>query len=418
MRRRAATLVLLGLVAVLVAAAGWVVWRNLPADQGDARTAAVAAPALVARGEYLARAGNCAGCHTPQGGPAYAGGRPIETPFGRVYAPNLTPDADTGIGRWSAADFWRALHEGRSRDGRLLNPAFPYPNYTLLTREDSDAMFAFLRSLPPVRRTSRPHELRFPYDSQAALAVWRALSFSPREFVPERGRSAAWNRGSYLVNGLGHCTACHARRNARGAAVGRGGALLPDGRWYAPSLYAPHEAGAMGRPLESLVALLRDGIAADATAMGPMAEVVYNSTQYLEVSDLRAMAEYLASLPADAAPVRTLPATDRRILGAGRRLYARHCAECHGRRGQGKPGMYPALAGNRAVTMPTPQNVVQAILRGGFPPTTAGNPRPYGMPPYLQVLKPRELAAVATFVRHAWGNGASAVSVFEVEQAR
>ena len=203
-------------------------------------------PALVQRGEYLARVGNCMACHTTQGGAPFAGGRGIETPFGVVHSSNLTPDRAQGIGSWTSAEFWRAMHHGRSKDGRLLVPAFPYPNYTQVTREDSDAIYAYLQSLPAVAQANRPHALRFPYNTQAALGVWRALFFTPGTFAPGPVQSAEWNRGAYLVNGLGHCAACHTPRNALGAssqAQAFSGGLIPVQNWYAPALNVAAEAG-------------------------------------------------------------------------------------------------------------------------------------------------------------------------------
>ena len=171
---------------------------------------------LVARGAYLALAGNCMACHTTRGGEQYAGGLGVATPFGTVYSSNLTPDKNTGIGTWSSAHFWRAMHNGRSKSGRLLYPAFPYTSYTQVTRSDSDAIYAYLRSLPAVSQTNQPHAIRTPFQSQAALAVWRALYFSPGVFEPDSNRDAEWNRGAYLVQGLGHCSACHSPRDALG----------------------------------------------------------------------------------------------------------------------------------------------------------------------------------------------------------
>ena len=161
---------------------------------------------------YPARAGDCVACHTAVGETPFAGGRRIATPFGDVYSSNLTPDDATGIGRWSRSDFWRALHYGKSRDGRRLYPAFPYPNLTRVTREDSDAIYAYLRSLAPVSRETPAATVGFPYDTQLALRVWRALYFRAGEAKPDPSRSAQWNRGAYLVEGLGHCSACHAAR--------------------------------------------------------------------------------------------------------------------------------------------------------------------------------------------------------------
>ena len=219
---------LLGLAAlsafVLLAGVAVVLGRDLSASALPPvdPVAGVAVPsALVERGAYLARVGNCAACHTARGGLPYAGGRPLATPFGTVFAGNLTPDADTGLGRWSSDAFWRAMHQGQSRDGRLLVPAFPYDSTTRVTREDSDALHAFLMSLPPVNQAATPHALRWPYNTQLALAAWRAMYFEPQAFEVDTSQSAEWNRGAYLVQGLGHCAACHATRDALGG-VGAG----------------------------------------------------------------------------------------------------------------------------------------------------------------------------------------------------
>jgi len=412
--------ILLALGGVLAAGVAWLNLRGeapLPVREA----AAPATPALVARGEYLARAGDCMACHTAPGGAPYAGGRVIATPFGVVYAPNLTPDADTGLGRWTTAEFWRALHNGRSKDGRLLYPAFPYPNYTRVTREDADAIFAYLQSLPAVAQPARAHALRFPYGTQAALAVWRALFFAPADAAPDPAQTAQWNRGAYLVNGLGHCAACHTPRNALGAtrdARAFGGGLIPVQNWYAPALNAASEAGLAGWPVEDVVALLRTGVAPHGGVSGPMAEVVFRSTQYLSGEDLRAMAVYLRALPPQERAPAAWSKPPAAALERGAKVYEQRCAECHGDAGQGKPGAFPALAGNRAVVMADPTNVVRAVLQGGYLPATAGNPRPYGMPPFMQVLGDEEVAAVATYIRNAWGNQAPAVATMEVYRTR
>jgi mono/diheme cytochrome c family protein len=289
--------VLVAALVLLCAAAAAVAILNFRDEENvDAAVPAVFSQAQVQRGEYLARAGNCATCHTARGGEPYAGGRVIDTPFGAVFASNLTPDARTGIGNWSAGHFWRALHNGRSADGRLLYPAFPYPNFTQVTRADSDALFAYLRSLAPVEQANRPHQLRFPYNSQVALAVWRALFFTPGAFEPDASRSAEWNRGAYLVRGLGHCNACHGGRNAFGATVENlelSGGLIPMQNWYAPSLTSPDEAGVAHWDTRQVVGLLKDGVTTGASVLGPMASVVYGSTQYLSEGDLAAMAAFL-----------------------------------------------------------------------------------------------------------------------------
>lgn len=378
-------------------------------------------PQLVERGAYLARAGNCMACHTERGGAAYAGGRAVPTPFGAVYSTNLTPHKATGIGQWSAAAFWRALHHGQSQDGRLLYPAFPYNHTTLVTREDSDALFAFLRSQPAVEQANRPHALRFPYSTQAALAVWRALYFKPGVFQPEPAQSAEWNRGAYLTRGLAHCAACHTERDALGgsseAQAFRGG-LMPAHDWYAPSLRSSTEGGVATWDTQQVVALLKTGVTDGASVMGPMADVVLHGTQHLSDADLRAMALYLQGLPAHESGARAFKPADPQQMARGEKLYAQQCAQCHGDNGEGAAGVYPSLAGNRAVTLEMPHNTVQAILGGGFAPATAGHPRPYGMPPYRTLLTDEEVASVATFVRQSWGNQAPAVSGLAVQRIR
>ena len=415
--------VILGLLVLLVAALGLLASLNLRDESpvSDQPEPFAANRQQIERGEYLARAGNCAACHTARGGAAFAGGQPIATPFGTVFASNLTRDETTGIGRWNASHFWRAMHNGRSRDGRLLTPAFPYPNYTQIRRADSDAIFAYLRSLPPVVQPNRPHELRFPYNTQFALAVWRALYFEPGVYRPDTSRSAEWNRGSYLVRGLGHCNACHSGRNAFGATADRlelSGGLIPMQNWYAPALNSPLEAGVAQWDESHVVALLKTGVAPRASVMGPMAEVVYRSTQHLNDDDLRAMAVFLRELPQQEPAARATEAVNGATMAAGGKVYARHCAQCHGDVGEGKAGAYPALAGNRAVTLDVPANLVRAVLSGGYLPSTAGNPRPYGMPPFSQSLDDAEIAAVLTFVRNSWGNRAAEVSQLEVLRYR
>ena len=418
-RARTAAWALAAVALVGVVTAGTVAWLSVRDDSPAAIGQSSASDSgIVARGEYLVRAGSCESCHTERGGARFAGGRAIETPFGIVYSSNLTPDA-SGLGAWTGDDFWRALHNGRSRDGHLLYPAFPYPNYTRLARADADAMFAYLRSLGPVAAARKAHALRFPFDQPAALAVWRALFFRPASFEPEPARTPEWNRGAYLVETLGHCNACHSRRNAFGATAGPldlAGGLIPVQNWYAPSLNDSAEAGVAEWPLADVVALLKNGVTARASVQGPMAEVVAGSTQHLGSADLAAMATYLKALP-----VRSTNTVSTDVPAAsdtGRKIYESHCAGCHGGQGQGVSGAYPALAGNRAVALTPAANLVHIVLRGGFPPTTAGNPRPFGMPPFATVLSDAEVAAVLSYLRGSWGNRAAPVSTLEAARFR
>ena len=413
-------------LVVLAAGAGALVWALNVRDEIDVNTpVAAAAPSasLAERGAYLARAGNCQACHTAQGGQAYAGGRGIATPFGTVVTSNLTPDDKTGIGSWSSAHFWRAMHNGRSKDGRLLYPAFPYTSYTQVTREDSDALYAYLRSLPPVAAPNQPHALRFPYQSQAALAVWRALFFSPGVYEADASRSAEWNRGAYLVKGLGHCAACHTARNALGGSeqgLDLAGGLIPMQNWYAPSLASPYEAGVSDWDKQHIVSLLKKGVSPRASVTGPMAEVVQRSTQYLSDADLGAMATFLKELPPSqaTAPEPAAIKTQGESVERAAKLYEQHCAQCHGAKGEGIANAYPALAGNRAVTMGQAANLVQIVLNGGYAPATEGNPRPFGMPPFVLVLNDADMALVLTHVRQSWGNRASEVTPLEVNRIR
>jgi mono/diheme cytochrome c family protein len=418
--------VVLGTVAVLALLAAALIaiaWPRAEFIPARSREAWAPTQANIARGAYLARAGDCMACHTARGGTPYAGGRALATPFGTVYAPNITPDAQTGIGAWTADDFWHALHNGVAPDGRMLYPAFPYTNTTKVTRDDADALYAYLRSLAPVRQANRPHRLRFPYDRQIVLAGWRLLYFKPGVYAPQPARSAEWNRGAYLVEGLGHCAACHSPRNGLGATDTRlSGGHIPSIGWYAPALDADNEAGLGNWETAHIVQLLRTGVGPRRAVFGPMAEVVNQSLQYLTESDAGAMAVYLKSLPAEPASRGPAAPPPEDVMKAGRRLYEHHCADCHGADGRGtriagNPA-YPPLAGNGALTMIDPVNAIRIVLNGGFPPATAGNPRPFGMPPHSPQLDDAEVAAVVTYVRNSWGNAAPAVTPPEVNRWR
>jgi mono/diheme cytochrome c family protein len=411
--KRTAWLALLA-VAVTVSLA----WPRAQMVPSNSPAAWAATPANLARGAYLARAGDCMACHTARGGQAYAGGRTLDTPFGRLVSPNITPDRATGIGAWSADDFWNALHNGIAPGGRLLYPAFPYPNTTRVTRPDADALFAYLRSLPSIRRANTPHALDFPYKLQPALAAWRLFYFRPGVVAPTPARGEAWNRGAYLVEGLGHCGACHSAHNSLGASnTAMAGGLLATSGWYAPAL-AGGDAGADAWTDADLVQLLRTGVAGRRAVFGPMAEVVGQSLQHLSEPDLAAIALYLKSLPAGPSRRAASVAPSETVMKRGEGIYARHCADCHGKDGGGIDGIYPALAGNRSVTQEEPVNAIRIVLNGGFPPATAGNPRPYGMPPYSPLLNDEDAAAVLSYVRASWGNGGRAVSPSEVDRYR
>ena len=419
----------LALLLLLGSVLAWLSWPSAPIAVRASTTPTATDSSTVERGRYLATLGNCQVCHTVRGGVPYAGGRGMATPFGTIFSSNLTP-SPAGLGTWSADDFWRALHHGQSRDGRWLYPAFPYNNTTHITRHDSDALYAYLRSLPPDATPSPAHQLDWPYSTQAALKVWRALYFEEGSAAPIAEHAGDSNlevqRGAYLVRGLGHCSACHAPRNALGASskmLDLAGGLIPVQNWYAPSLTNPAEAGVQDWTLDDIVALFQSGRAGNALVTGPMADVVQHSTQHWSAADLRAMALYLKQLPRTETPVASTTTASARLKGAGEQLYDKRCAQCHGEQGEGRRGTdgrlaYPPLAGNRAVTLASPANLVQIVLNGGFAPATPGHPRPFGMPPFVLDLSDGDVATVLTYIRTQWGNQAAPVSALDVQQLR
>jgi len=418
--RRAVILVVL----LVVALGGWLFLGGHGGEPGTTSQVSAATledPALIARGKYLTVVGDCVSCHTAQGGPRFAGGRILPTPFGNIPAPNITPDKATGLGDWRFEDFWRALHDGVGRHGEFLYPAFSYTSFTKVSRDDALAIFAYLRSLPPVRAPAKPLGLGFPYSVREGLAAWRALYFREGTYRPDPSKSAAWNRGAYLVQGLGHCNECHAARNAFGAtrAMPLSGGRIPVQDWYAPDLSTRAHGGLQGWTGQDIVDLLKNGQSARGAAFGPMAEVVASSTQYLRDDDLQAIATYLQSLPPRPAPVPTVSVPAAAMLvDQGAKIYARSCAGCHGGDGKGVAGVYPPLDGNSSVLDPGGLNAIRAVLLGGFPPTTAGNPRPYSMPPFAQQLGDADVAAVVSYIRQAWSNRAPAVQQGDVFKYR
>jgi mono/diheme cytochrome c family protein len=384
-----------------------------------------ATPATLAKGEYLARAGDCIACHTAPGGKLFAGGRAMPTPFGTLYSSNITSDVATGIGKWSADDFYAMMHTGRMPDGGLIYPAMPFGAYTKVSRADCDAIFAYLRSVPPVKAPNRPHDLRFPYNNRSLILGWRTLYFTEGEYQPDASKSAEWNRGAYLVEGLGHCAMCHSAINALGGSSESKafqGGLIPMQDWYAPSLTSNREAGLGEWSLQEIEDYLRSGVSRRGAVYGPMAEVVYNSLQYLTAADARAMAVYLKGLAAGAAPepeASSIPSAESSLLmHLGKTIYDAQCANCHGADGTGDPPRYPPLAGNQSIEMESAVNPIRMVLNGGFPPGTAGNPMPYGMPPFAQILGDDEVAAVVTYIRSSWGNHGAPVSAKQANELR
>jgi mono/diheme cytochrome c family protein len=395
------------------------------ATNAGAQSAGGARGDAVSRGEYLARAGDCIACHTAPEGKLFAGGRAMPTPFGTLYSTNITPDPETGIGSWTADQFYTMMHTGHSPNLGLLYPAMPFASYTKVTREDSDAIYAFLKSVPAVRQQNRPHDLRFPYNNRALIIGWRTLFFNEGEYKYNPQQSAEWNRGAYLVEGLGHCGMCHTPINALGGSSESQafqGGLIPMQNWYAPSLTSNKEAGLGDWSIEDIVDLLRTGISARGAVYGPMAEVVYNSLQYLSPEDIQAMAIYLKSIGQNTPPPKAtsnVPSAEGSLLlSLGKTVYEQHCASCHGKNGEGMAPNYPPLAQNQSIQMESAVNPIRMVLNGGYPPGTADNPRPYGMPPFAQTLSDNEVAAVVTYIRVSWGNHGTPVSAGDANKLR
>jgi len=372
----------------------------------------------VEKGRYLAVVGDCQACHASAKGPL-AGGRAIETPFGNINAANLTPDRDTGLGRWSAEDFWHALHDGHSVTDGHLYPAFPYNYYTKVSRADSDALFAFLRSVEPVSNPVDRNTLPWPFSMRASMVAWNAVNFTPSAFQSDPNRSAEYNRGAYLVEGLGHCGACHTPMNLIGGPKDsqhlQGNSIQ---NWVAPNLTNDSQAGLGSWSVDDVVQYLQTGRTLHAAAAGPMGEVIAVSTSKMTMPDLHAMATYLkergAAGPASPAP---LPKSDGQ-MAAGETVYIDNCSACHARNGMGVPDLFPALAGAPSVRQVDPGTTIRVIIAGAQVVSTPAAPTAPAMPSFGWHLSDAQVADVVTYLRNSWGNAAQAVSASQVADVR
>jgi mono/diheme cytochrome c family protein len=392
---------------------------------------------LITRGEYLARAGDCIACHTAADGEPYAGGYGLNTPFGTIYSTNITPDPDTGIGDYTLDDFTRALREGIARDGRRLYPAMPYPFFAKVTHDDIEAIYAFfMHGVQPVKKENRPTDLPWPLSMRSGLAVWNALYLEEGEYIPDPQRSAAWNRGAYLVQGLGHCGACHTPRGIGGQVKSRHekdgehfltGATLDN--WYASPLTSTPVTGLQKWTREEIAEFLKTGRVDRLAAFGIMSNVIDQSTQYLTDQDRLAIAEYLKSLPADAeireqppqalaptAATVALRAGDDSLPGA--RVYLDNCNACHRSDGGGASRTFPKLAQNEIVNAGDPTSLIRLVLHGAAMPSTQTAPSALAMPDFGWRLSDQEVADVLTFIRSSWGNSAAAVDADQVGKLR
>jgi mono/diheme cytochrome c family protein len=370
------------------------------------------------RGKALTEAADCAGCHTADPAKPFAGGKRIDTPFGAIYSPNLTPDRETGIGGWSEDDFYRALHEGIAPNGARYYPAFPYPNFSRMTREDVLAIRAYLATLAPVHNTRPPPELRWPYRYRVLMQAWDWLFFHPHAFKPKPDKSAEWNRGAYLVRGAAHCGACHTPKNWLGAnRRGHAYAGSPVAGWFAPRLDGAERSGLKSWSIDDLVEYLQSGRNARSNADGPMADVIVDSTSKISDADVHAMAVYLKELPARMPEAAVTPPSPAQMAD-GEKVYKATCVACHEIDGSGSPRIYPPLPGNANLQSADPSSTLRIILDGAETVTTPRAPNTGSMPAYAAKLSDQEIADVATYIRNAWGNAAPAVTADQVAEAR
>lgn len=422
--------------AVLAMAAAGVAQAQGQAAQSDAT--------LVERGRYLATAGDCVGCHTRPGGKPFAGGLAMQTEFGTIYTPNITPDA-TGISGWTEAQLARAMREGIDNDGNHLYPAFPYNSYTKVTDADIHAIYAYLRSLPPVSYRPPENDMKFPFGIRSLVGLWNMLYFNEGRFAVDPKRSREWNRGAYLVTSLGHCGECHTPRGALGGPRSdlalTGGTYLSEIKdsvedevivpgdglvrpWSAVNLTSsPTGLGAWS--LEDLQAYLKTGHSKRAGAFGPMAEVVGNSTRRLSAQDVRAMAVYLKSLPAQT-QLSGKPIPEDQVK-AGEIVYTVRCGNCHLPTGLGieraadadPTKVAPPLAGNAIVQTPDPATLINVILYGAHEnPAGEGSwPRMSGFQNAIG-LDDEQIAALCNYLRSAWGNRGDLVAPGDVTRQR
>jgi alcohol dehydrogenase (quinone), cytochrome c subunit len=384
--------------------------------------AAHGAETEIERGRYLAAAGNCVSCHTRPGGAPFAGGVPFETPFGTIYSTNITPDAETGIGSWAAKDLERAMHEGIAADGSRLFPAFPYTSFTKVTAADVADIYAYLRTLQPVRYTPPGNGallwMRWP------LALWNRMNFTPGRFAADPRQSAEWNRGAYLVEGLGHCSACHTPRDRTLAEIPQrayeGGVMQGEvapgksRRWFAVNLTsAKHGLGSWS--VADLTKYFQSGFSAKGGTFGPMNEVIVNSLKHLTVEDLRAMAVYVKSLEG---PAYSGEIVSPQLAAEGAELYKKRCEKCHGDSGRGGFFTGPPVAGSAVVQGEDPSSLINIILYGPSVPKDMKFGAWETMAAYGDVLDDAEVVALSNFMRGSWGNRASPVSLEQVASQR
>ncbi|MHC1479366.1 c-type cytochrome [Frateuria aurantia] len=400
--------------------------NNTTADDAVASKASHAAdaaaldPAAVARGRYVAITSDCVACHTAPGSrDAFAGGYRMQTPFGVIESSNITPDRSTGIGNWSERQFYDAVRHGQAPEGYLY-PAMPYNAYVKLSDQDMHDLWAYIRSVKPVAHKVDSNQLPFPYNIRLAMAGWNLLFYRNQPFTTTAGQSAEWNRGAYLVEGPGHCAACHTSKNALGG--DRASGYLQGYRlqgWFAPEIAGNPHVGLGNWSLDDITSYLKTGSNGRSVASGPMAEAVTNSTQYITDADLRAMAVYLKSVKGSSdEQTSTDAALPEDVAKRGQHLYEANCSACHNTQGQGVEGMVTGFAGNPGVQSKDASSLIHTVLDGGRAAVTVTNPTGAGMPSFAWKMSDADIADVLSYVRSAWGNRGSRVTADEVAAAR
>ncbi|MFT4172578.1 MAG: cytochrome c [Rhodocyclaceae bacterium] len=409
-----------------------------PGHPGAAQVAPLPLPStadpLVHQGAYLARVGDCVACHTAPGGAPFAGGLGMNTPFGTIYSTNITPHRQTGIGAYSFEQFARAVQHGVRADGQRLYPAMPYPSFARVSEDDMRALYAyFQRGVPAVDQTNRHNALPWPFSMRWVVMGWNMLFYRDGPATQDAERPASWNRGAYLVEGLGHCGACHTPHGVFGQEKADGfddrqylGGFTLD-NWHAPSLRGEAGQGLGQWSAQDIAQYLRTGRAPHSVAFGAMTDVINNSTQHLNEGDALAIAEFLKSFsPAAATPATAQAAASHepntlragRIDSAGAQVYLNNCNACHRSDGSGAMRAFPPLRGNSAVVAQDPTSLIRLVLEGSRMPSTAAAPAPLAMPDFGWRLSDSQIADVLTYVRGRWGNQSSAVTTAQVADVR
>lgn len=373
----------------------------------------------IEHGRYLATLADCTACHTKkERGKPFAGGRPIETPFGMIVSANITPDRETGIGNWTDEQFDNAVRHGIRADGARLYPAMPYAFYTKMSREDVTAIRGYLATVEPVRNLVRSNQLPFPFNIRLAMRAWDFLFFDDERYKADPNKSAEWNRGAFLVTGPGHCGACHTPKNLLGAdktSEALQGSQVQG--WFAPNITNDKVKGLGSMSVEEIATLLETGHNRIATVTGPMAEEIDDASSHFNDRDLKAIAVYLKSLPGSDNKETPVAESDARMQ-AGKTIFRDTCSACHGLDGKGVANLFPALAKAPSVRSADPTSAIRVVLRGARSVATKKEPTAPAMPSFGWQLDDAKVAAVLTYIRNSWGTAAAPVSKDDVKAQR